>query len=244
MSWRQSLRSKPIEAFMACMIASGPAAKRPPHCKALAGELLLSFKKFGPGLSRRGVLAAGVGLAAGGAGVNAVWAQEDADADMPDAADALQTGAPVPAPNLKFFDVAGRKLSLADYRGAGLVVNVWATWFGPCVAEFPTLAAVAPVLAAAKILVLPISIDMEGLRVVQAFYAAHGVTGLPILLDPDGSATDTLNADGVPITLLVNPSGQAVGRAEGGANWNTARTVELLRRLIGPVKAVSGFQPF
>jgi len=162
---------------------------------------------------------------------------------MPDAADALQTGAPVPAPNLRFMDAAGRKLSLADYRGAGLVVNIWATWCGPCVAEFPTLAAVAPVLAAAKILVLPISIDEEGLRVVRAFYTAHQVTGLPILLDPDGSATDALNADGVPITLLVTPAGMAVGRAEGGANWNSSRTVDLLRRLIGPAKAVSGFQP-
>ncbi len=162
---------------------------------------------------------------------------------MPDAADAVQTGAPVPAPDLRFTDAAGRKLSLADYRGAGLVVNVWATWCGPCVAEFPTLVAVAPRLAAAKILILPISIDMEGLKVVEAFYAAHQVTGLPILLDPDGSATDTLNADGVPITLLVTPGGQAVGRAEGGANWNTSRTVEVLRRLIGPVRAQSGFQP-
>ena len=53
---------------MACMTASGPAAKRPPHCKALAGELLLSFKKFGPGLSRRALMAAVAGLAAGGAG--------------------------------------------------------------------------------------------------------------------------------------------------------------------------------
>jgi len=203
----------------------------------------LSFKVFRPELSRRSLLAGVAGLAAGGAGVNAAFGQAEDVGDMPDAADVVQTGTPVPAPVMRFADAGGRKLSLADYRGAGLVVNVWATWCGPCVAELPTLVAVAPALAAEKILVLPISIDAEGLAVVRAFYAAHQITGLPILVDPSGSALDALNSDGVPVTLLVNPAGLAVGRALGIANWNSSRTVEMLRRLIGPVKAVSGFQP-
>ncbi len=144
---------------------------------------------------------------------------------------------------MQFTDAAGDKLTLAAYRGAGLVVNIWATWCGPCVAEFPTLAAAAPALAAAKILVLPISIDFEGLKAVKPFYAKHFISTLPILLDPDGSATDALNADGVPITIIINPAGQMVGRAIGAGNWNTGRTFRILHRLAGPAPVESGFQP-
>jgi thiol-disulfide isomerase/thioredoxin len=146
---------------------------------------------------------------------------------------------------LRFTDAAGRKLSLAAYRGAGLVVNIWATWCGPCVAEFPTLAAAAPALAASKILVLPISIDFEGLKAVKPFYDTHGISTLPILLDPDGSATDVLNANGVPITIIINPAGQMVGQAEGAANWNTPRALRMLRHLAGqaPATAINPIQP-
>jgi thiol-disulfide isomerase/thioredoxin len=164
---------------------------------------------------------------------------------MPDAADGLGGIAPTPLPNLKFLSAAGKALTLADFRGSGLVVNIWATWCGPCVAELPSFAAIAPGLAASKILVLPISIDFEGLKVVQPFYATHGITTLPILLDPDGTITDTINAHGIPITLIINPAGQLVARLDGGANWNTPATIRRLHHLAAPpaTGTASGFQP-
>jgi thiol-disulfide isomerase/thioredoxin len=203
----------------------------------------LSFKFMRPALRRRTFIGAFAALAAAFGGGNRASAQDETAADLADAADGIETVAPMAAPALQFTDAAGHKLSLAAYRGAGLVVNIWATWCGPCVAEFPTLAAAAPALAQSKILVLPISIDFEGCKVVKAFYDRHGVTTLPILLDPDGGATDVLNADGVPITIIINPAGQMVGRAEGAGNWNTPRTLRMLRRLAGVAPASGGFQP-
>jgi thiol-disulfide isomerase/thioredoxin len=197
-------------------------------------------------LRRRTILGTCAALAvAGGGGNFYARAQDDGVDDLPDAADGITVSAPRQAPALHFADAAGRRLNLGAFRGAGLVVNVWATWCGPCVAEFPTLAAAAPALAAAKILVLPISIDEEGLKAVKPFYQRHGISTLPMLLDPDGTTTDALNADGVPITIIVNPAGQLVGRAEGAANWNTRRALALVRRLAAPAPAPAegGFQP-
>jgi len=165
--------------------------------------------------------------------------------DLPDAAIGLGPAAPRPAPELNFFSAAGKRLTLAGFRGAGLVVNIWATWCPPCIAELPSFAAIAPRLALSKILVLPISIDEEGLKTVQPFYASHKIANLPILLDPDGTVADTLGGPGIPITIVINPLGQVVARVDGGANWNTPATLARLRQLAGTAAAApeSGFQP-
>lgn len=192
-------------------------------------------------LKRRSVIAAMTGLALSAIRGNEAVAQV-ALGDLPDAAQALQQFAPVVAPRLKFTSQVGQNLTLSDYHGHGLVVSIWATWCGPCVAELPSFAAIAPKLAASKILVLPISIDMEGLKAVQPFYASHSITGLPILLDPAGDAPDILNAAGIPVTILITPAGQMVARLDGGGNWNTPDTVKLITHLLTP-PPVNPIQP-
>ena len=164
-------------------------------------------------------------------------------ADLPDAAQLLTQVMPSKAPDLKFTDGTGKPLSLLNYRGSGLVVNIWATWCGPCVAELPTFAAIAQALAVSKILILPISVDMNGIKAVQPFYTSHDITALPILLDPNGSTADALNTDGIPVTIIINPQGQLVGRLDGSANWDSSDTLTLLRQLAGPKLDTSGDQP-
>lgn len=197
---------------------------------------------FRPKLSRRSVIAASAGLALGGIRSNSAHAQITTD-DLPDAAGVIGQIMPGPAPALKFTDAAGKPLTLANYRGSGLVVNIWATWCGPCVAELPTFAAIAKSLAKSKILILPISVDLDGNKSVKSFYTSHGITSLPILLDSDGSATDALNTNGIPVSIIINPQGQLVGRLDGSANWNSPATLALIRQLAGPKPDASDVQP-
>lgn len=151
---------------------------------------------------------------------------------MPDAADLLAPMAPIAAPALQFTDAKGQKRSLADYKGHVLLVNLWATWCGPCVEEIPTLAALAGQMRAYGGLVLPISIDANGAQTVRPFYALHAITDLPILLDTDGDNLDVLNTDGVPVSLIIDPAGRLVGRLDGSANWNTPRVRAFLQSLV------------
>lgn len=151
---------------------------------------------------------------------------------LPDAADGLNSIAPIAAPPLKFTDAKGRALSLSDYAGHVLVVNLWATWCGPCVDEIPSLATLAAQNQPAGGLVLPISIDSDGAQAVSPFYTSHQITNLPILLDPDGNNLDVLDTDGVPVTLIINAEGKLVGRLDGAANWNTPRIQALLKSLL------------
>ena len=164
------------------------------------------------------------------------------ESDLPEGAQALNQVMPTAPPALAFTDAAGRKLGLANFAGHGLLVNFWATWCGPCVAELPSLVAIAPVLAKAGILVLPISVDLNGAAAVRPFFASHRITGLPILLNPDGSALDALNAGGIPVTIVINAVGQLVARYDGAANWNTPDTIKTLRQLAHGKAAASLMQ--
>ena len=121
---------------------------------------------------------------------------------------------------------------LAEFKGRGMVVNMWATWCAPCVAEMPSLQALSKALAPKDIAVLPVSSDRGGAEAVRAWFAAHGISGLPVLLDPKGAMARAFNAHGIPTTVIINTSGQVVARLEGAADWSAPEAQVLIRKLV------------
>lgn len=136
--------------------------------------------------------------------------------------------APAPA---SFTDAEGTALTLAAYADKGLVVNLWATWCVPCVAEMPELAALARAMGPEGISVLPLSSDRGGAEVVRRFYAAHGIAGLPVLLDPKGAAARAWGARGLPTTLIIDRQGRERARVEGAIDWAGEAVKAEIRRL-------------
>lgn len=141
---------------------------------------------------------------------------------------------PVRPPAAQFTDAAGAPHTLGDFAGKGLVVNLWATWCPPCVAEMPALQGLAEAVARDAILVLPLSADFGGAPVVRKFYAAHGITALKIWLDPKGAAGQAWGARGLPTTLIIDREGRERGRIEGAVDWTRPATLSEIRRLVGP----------
>jgi thiol-disulfide isomerase/thioredoxin len=142
-----------------------------------------------------------------------------------------RTEPPAPPAPASFTDAEGTSQTLAAYAGKGLVVNLWATWCVPCVAEMPELATLARMVAPEGILVLPLSGDRGGAEVVQRFYTAHGIAGLPVLLDPKGTAARAWGARGLPTTLIIDRQGREQARVEGAIDWAGAAVVAEIRRL-------------
>jgi thiol-disulfide isomerase/thioredoxin len=137
-------------------------------------------------------------------------------------------------PHFTFTDSRGGPQEVADFAGQGLIINLWATWCPPCVAEMPALDRLAKMLEPERILVLPLSSDRGGLPVVQAFYERTNVTTLGIWLDPRGSAARSLRARGLPTTIIIDRSGRERARLEGDAAWDAPEFVTAIRRLTAP----------
>lgn len=142
---------------------------------------------------------------------------------------------PEPLPPFSFTDADGKLMHVADYTGAngrGMVLNFWATWCAPCVAEMPSLALLSRALEADHIAVLPISADRGGAGVVTPFFRNHGIEGLPVLLDPGSEAVHALRLGGLPTTVLVGPDGLERARLEGSADWGSPEAAKLVREML------------
>ena len=77
-----------------------------------------------------------------------------------------------------FYDVDGAALSLANYAGKSLLINFWATWCAPCVAEMPALDRLNAILGGSGIEVLVINEDRDGAKVPPAFFAENNLQHL------------------------------------------------------------------
>jgi thiol-disulfide isomerase/thioredoxin len=135
-------------------------------------------------------------------------------------------------PDAAFVTQDGTTHHLAEFKGRGMVVNMWATWCAPCVAEMPSLEALSKALAPKDIAVLPLSSDRGGADAVRAWYQAHGISGLPILLDPKGALATAFNARGIPTTVIINTAGKVVARLEGAADWSAPEAQTLILKLV------------
>ena len=141
---------------------------------------------------------------------------------------------PKPAPELSFEDAQGKQLSLADFRGRVVVLNLWATWCAPCLREMPSLDRLQAEHGGDRLHVLPLSLDRGELERIEAFYAEAGIRHLQIYRDPQAAASRALGAFGLPTTVVLDREGREVGRVLGPDEWDSAEAVAVLRALMGP----------
>lgn len=152
----------------------------------------------------------------------------------------LAPSGPKPLPDFTFTDAEGKPHSVADFAGKGLLINLWATWCPPCVAEMPALDRAQAALADEDILVLALSSDRGGKAQVEAFYQARDIRRLGLWLDPRGAASRALGARGLPTSVIVDRQGREMARLEGDAAWDAPAMLADIRRLVGPKPADQG----
>ena len=126
-----------------------------------------------------------------------------------------------PAPKLMFEVTPGKKTSLAAFKGRRVLVNLWATWCAPCIAEMPDLDRLAAAQGA-RLLVIPLSQDMEGWQAVNKFFKPGKFKALKPMLDQPGSFAEKIGARGLPMSVLYDEKGREVWRVAGTLKWSSA----------------------
>lgn len=135
-----------------------------------------------------------------------------------------------------FIDGDGRELTLADFRGRVVLLNVWATWCVPCREEMPTLDAIQARLGGEEFHVLPLSIDRGGLEPVRRFYDEINIRHLGMYLANDLRAMQGLAVVGLPTTLLIDREGREIARVVGPAEWDSPEAVAQFESIIATTR--------
>jgi thiol-disulfide isomerase/thioredoxin len=147
--------------------------------------------------------------------------------------------APSPLPALRFAAGSGAAVSLENFRGKVVLLNLWATWCSPCRDEMPTLDRLQAKLGGPEFDVLALSIDHAGIGAVKDFYQEIGLKHLAVYVDPSAQAMLSLNVLGIPITILVDREGRELARLHGVKRWDSAEMVEFLKGVIDQTKGAA-----
>jgi peroxiredoxin len=137
------------------------------------------------------------------------------------------------APDFRVVDLAtGDTVSLREkYKGQVTLVNIWATWCGPCKEEMPAMEQAYKELAPKGFKVAAVSIDETDAASVTSFAAELDVT-FDLLQDRSGLIQRTYQTTGVPESFLLDRDGVIVKRIIGAHDWSSKVNRDLVERLL------------
>jgi thiol-disulfide isomerase/thioredoxin len=136
-------------------------------------------------------------------------------------------------PDFTFNGPDGRAMTLADFRGRSVLLNLWATWCVPCRKEMPALDGLQAKLGGEDFEVVAINMDNRNLDRPKAWLAENGVKRLGYYADPDGKVFQALRtggqSTGLPTTVLFGADGCLIAHLAGPAEWASDDAVALVK---------------
>lgn len=128
-------------------------------------------------------------------------------------------GSAMPAYSAQTLD--GKAFDLASERGNVVLLNLWATWCGPCRFEIPELQKMNDQYAPQGFKVIGVSLDDSEPEMVKRFVSDQKMT-YPILLDPEGKLANIFQTSVIPTTVLIDRAGKIVWKQVGAIDSNDA----------------------
>ena len=137
----------------------------------------------------------------------------------------------VPAPNFTLPGLDGKMVSLADYKGKVVLLNIWATWCSPCVEEMPSMEKLYQQLKTEDFEILAVSMDISGTEAVLPFMKKYKLS-FPALTDTEGAIKSLYQTTGVPETFIIDKDGTIVEKVIGPRDWASPGAIRSFRNLI------------
>ena len=143
----------------------------------------------------------------------------------------VEVGSRAPAFAAVTLDPQPKPVTLADYRGKVVLVNVWATWCPPCREEMPSMQALYEEYAPRGFEIVAVSIDDAGAeQKVRDFVKEFGLT-FDVVHDPAGQIQKTYATTGVPENFVIGADG-TVRKKAYAQDWNSPENRALIARLL------------
>ena len=141
----------------------------------------------------------------------------------------LQATPPMTQP---LTDEDGAVFTLDNLRGRPLLINFWASWCAPCIAEMPSLQKAAEQLHPDGIDVLLISLDRGGVKKALPVLRAHGVTTPRLGFDPKSALSREMGVSGLPTSFLLSADHQNCVIYVGPREWHEDAMQAEIRRFV------------
>jgi thiol-disulfide isomerase/thioredoxin len=151
-----------------------------------------------------------------------IGAMPDADAKTPGE---VAIGETIPEATLQGLNGPSRKLS--EFRGRPLIINLWASWCGPCRQEMASLDRLAWLGLARHFSIIGISTD-DGAAQARAWLKDSNAT-INQFIDTRLEMENMLGASRIPLTVLVNADGRVVNKIYGARDWDSPESLRLIR---------------
>ncbi len=144
---------------------------------------------------------------------------------------------PISTEGLEFLDKDGQSLELSAFHGRVVLINFWATWCAPCLAEMPSLNRLQIALgnedlAGADFQVITIATGRNENADIDSFFTNQSITHLTRYRDPNLRLALALGAGSLPTTVLMDRNGFIIARLQGEADWDSEAALGLIERLM------------
>lgn len=138
-----------------------------------------------------------------------------------------------PLPEAVFYDVkTASPMTLDDFKGQVLLVNLWATWCPPCVQELPALDTLQAKLKDKNFRVIAISLDRGDPQQIARFLDDRHIEQLDIYWDKDRNIPAKWVYEGIPTSFLIDGEGRVVERIAGAHDWDKGVMFDKIKALL------------
>ena len=130
-------------------------------------------------------------------------------------------------PSMVFTTPDGTEMRLSDYKGKVILVNIWATWCAPCIAEMPMLDELQAAKGGDTFEVVTISLDRTPEEAAQ-WFEKNGIKYLPLWHDSTYGVSAKLALPGLPTSIFYNRQGREIARIPGEVDWTSEEALALV----------------
>ena len=142
-------------------------------------------------------------------------------------------GAPAPDFHAVTLDPVPVAKTIADYRGQVVLLNIWATWCGPCEWEMPAIETLHRDFAPKGLKVVAVAVDDPGFEQRVRDFVARKQLTFDVLVEGSGKIEQDYEARGIPATYLIGADGVIRKRVAGASDWNSPANRALVAQLLG-----------